>query len=438
MNTKYFSARDIREYLNLLVGEDELNKIPAFPPNCRILTDEPTIKTFLFSVMKRCYSYCEEGCTSTIIGETGIEGLHLDFNFGLRLDVPEGNFHVTIGDADSRMIFLDEDLSDVRLISVEHYFIRWQVEIYLDGKEVFFHVLDLKERPVLITFKKNEALGDTLAFLPSIVEFKRLHCCNLSVLLPEYLREFVAYLYPDLKQVDTMHFNSYATYEHNTYGGNFAFCFDLRETPLDRASSFVLGTNTLSAKPIFKPTLPPVTEEPYVCIAVQASSVIKSWLYPGGWDIVVDYLKSLGYRIFCIDKNAEQTSVRKPEGAENFTGNFPIMERANMLYHAEFFIGLGSGLSWVANAVDCPVVMICGFSQDWCEFYTPYRVANRRVCNGCFNDVRVKFLKELCPYLKDTEREYECQRAITPRQVINAINQLIADKNLTPPALKKI
>lgn len=107
-----------------------------------------------------------------------------------------------------------------------------------------------------------------------------------------------------------------------------------------------------------------------------------------------------------------------------------------MLHHAEFFIGLSSGLAWLANAVGCTVVMICGFSQDWFEFYTPYRVANRLVCNGCFNDIRVNAVNTCCPYHNGTERELECQKTISPRMVIDAIERLIIDKGLIPPALK--
>ena len=38
-----------------------------------------------------------------------------------------------------------------------------------------------------------------------------------------------------------------------------------------------------------------------------------------------------------------------PYGAEDFTGRRPLQERIDLLYHADFFIGLSSGLSWVAN-----------------------------------------------------------------------------------------
>lgn len=44
--------------------------------------------------------------TGEVTGETCIDGLRLDFNCGLRLIVPEGDFHVRIGDYDSEEIFL--------------------------------------------------------------------------------------------------------------------------------------------------------------------------------------------------------------------------------------------------------------------------------------------------------------------------------------------
>ena len=366
--------------------------------------------------------------------------MRFDFNFGLRLDVPAGNFHVTIGDSNGQ-IFFDRDISDVRLISVEKYFIRWRVAVYRDGEKIFEHVFNPNGQKVLLNFDKRCGLGDNLAFLPSASEFKRKFNCAVSICLPEYLRELAANLYPDLPQVAEINFDNYATYFYKMYGGDFPFCkVDYRNEPLELMGNAILNLNVLPPKPTFKPTLPPVTSEPYVCIGVQASIPRKGWLYPGGWEIVVDYLKSLGYRVFCIDKKKVQSdenySVTMPANAEDFTGDFSIMERANMLYHAEFFIGLGSGLSWVADAVGCPVIMICGFSQNWFEFYTPYRVANRLVCNGCFNDLRVIFTHVTCPYHHGTSRELECQKKIHPRQVINTIERLILDNNLTPPILK--
>ena len=379
---------------------------------------------------------------SRIWGDTGIEGLRLDFNFGLRLDIPEGNFRVRISDFDSGQIFFDKYISGGRLLSVEHYVINWHVEVFLNEEKIFSHKFNPEGHTVAILFWDAAALGDTLAFLPYFREFKRIHKCNVSICLPKYLQGIVARLYPDLNQIEEIDFKTYAThYPLMTTTNSPIVPVEIRKTSMCRMGGLLFGIDYLPPKAEFKPTEPPVTNEPYVCIALQARNARKSWHYPGGWDIVVNYLKSLGYRVFCIDKSAKETNdgftVCKPEGAEDFTGNRPLLERANMLYHADFFIGLGSGLSWLADAVDCPVVMICGFSQDWCEFYTPYRVANRKVCNGCLNDSRVIFFdKCTCPYHENTPRALECQKKISPRMVIETIERLIIDKNLMPPALK--
>ena len=120
MRKLYFCARDIRDYLWGVMNVDELNKTPDFDPNFPAFIDSPDIQGFLFDVMK-IYEEREAGCDAPICGETGIEGLRFDFNFGLRLDVPAGNFHVTIGDSNGQ-IFFDRDISDVRLIFCREIF----------------------------------------------------------------------------------------------------------------------------------------------------------------------------------------------------------------------------------------------------------------------------------------------------------------------------
>ena len=95
----------------------------------------------------------------------------------------------------------------------------------------------------------------------------------------------------------------------------------------------------------------------------------------------------------------------------------------------EFFVGLCSGLAWLAYTANCPVVMIGGFSMYWTEFFTPYRVYNRLVCNGCYNDLRVTWKMNGCPRNEErSENRFVCSKKITPRMVIQAIDRLIADK----------
>ena len=438
MKLHFFTVRSIEDYRKNFHRSGDVQKLAKVS---KAATKEDFEQEFFYKFLKEIYAVPEGIYESRIYGDTGFPGLRLDFNFGLRLDVPEGNFRVRISDADSEVLIFDKYISGGRLLSVDQYFVRWKVEVFLDDEKIFSHTLNLEGQPVTIMFRRN-ALGDFLSFLRFLREFRRIHRCKLSICLPDKFSELVAQIYPDIPQIEELDFQTYATYYPLMMMMPLPIVpADTRVMPMELEAGSILGINWLPPKGVFKPSEPPVTEDPYVCIAVQAAVTRKSWLWEGGWDIVVDYLKSLGYRVFCIDKEPERTNdgytIKKPDGAEDFTGNRPLLDRANMLYHAEFFIGLSSGLSWLADVVDCPVVMIGGFSQDWFEFYTPYRVANRLVCNGCLNDIRVAYLSdEGCPYFKDTDRRFECQKKISPLMVINAIERLIVDQGLTPPALR--
>ena len=374
---------------------------------------------------------------SKIFGDTGLKGLKIDFNFGLRLDIPKGNFHVKISDAETGTIFFDEDISDARLVSSENYFINWQIEIFLDGEKVFEHFFDLKNKNVLLVLNST-ALGDTITQFPYIREFQKKYNCKIKIFVANHMSELVKHFFPDIEQVKKITQKYYATFYVELFMGDIlTLPDDCRTIELEKTAEFFFNLNNTPPPLKFFPTAERKISEKYVCIAVQASGIGKIWLYPNGWEIVCDYLKKLGYRVLCIDKNEvefdEKRNIKnqKPKNAENFCGNIPLIERANMLYYADFFIGASSGLAWLAKLADCPVVMISGLTMDYYEFPTPYRIANRFVCNGCFNDQSVPYFGEkFCPYNAGTDRELECSKKISPHQVIQAIDNLIADKKL--------
>ena len=152
---------------------------------------------------------------------------------------------------------------------------------------------------------------------------------------------------------------------------------------------------------------------------------------------MVDYLKSIGYRVLCIDRDRRCSNygmtVEMPAGAEDFSGSYDLIDRVNQLAYADFFIGVSSGLSWLAWTVDIPVVLISGITDYWYEPASSYRVYNPLVCHGCFNDRRIDGKKILeCVRWTAPERRYECSTKISPQQVIAAIDQLIADRRLIP------
>jgi hypothetical protein len=104
-----------------------------------------------------------------------------------------------------------------------------------------------------------------------------------------------------------------------------------------------------------------------------------------------------------------------------------IENTMNLIYYSKFFVGLSSGLSWLAWALKKDVVMISNFTQKDHEFEC-IRVTNTKVCHGCWNDPQYKFDKgdwNWCPVNKGTKKQFECQTSITAKMVIDRIEKVI-------------
>lgn len=399
MKVRYFYLKKFQDYnrdLKMKRGIEDLIK----PEYYEILRQDTNTKM----------RYDEDIAEGALYGEMGIDGLNIDFNSGLRLDIPAGDWHVKISDYDSEIVFFDEDISDTRLVSFEKYYVHWQVDVSFEGKLVFSHTFDMTEQSVLYAIMQ-ESLSEAIALLPYVVELRKKYNCSVTIYVPEYLREYVAEVYSDFPQVDEVTREYYATFYPNfVVTEALVKLVDARLVPMERMGGLELGLKTIAKQPKFNPTEPRRINERYVCIGVKAAEN-RMWLYPNGWETVIEHLRKTGYRVVGVDDIES------------------VMDCANVLYHAEFFVGLGNGLSWLAYAVGCPVVMVNGFSQNWYEFQNPYRVANRFVCNGCWNYADADF-KKVCPYHEGSTREFECQKQIHPNQVINAINRLIEDSGI--------
>jgi autotransporter strand-loop-strand O-heptosyltransferase len=119
-----------------------------------------------------------------------------------------------------------------------------------------------------------------------------------------------------------------------------------------------------------------------------------------------------------------------PTGARNETGNYPIEYRIEQLRNCSFFIGISSGLSWLAWALNKKVVMISGCTDADNEFVKNcYRVINKDVCYGCLNDPTIDNVKGIksgwlyCPRNKN----FECSKEISVDKVKDAINLCISE-----------
>ncbi|MCE5287431.1 MAG: autotransporter strand-loop-strand O-heptosyltransferase [Pelosinus sp.] len=376
--------------------------------------------------------------------KTPIAGLAFDFNYGARIKVPAGSWRVKIIDRDQDITLYDAHVSNAIVSSSKKYFINFRLEAYLEEKLVFSHDFNLSGKKVLIKFPVG-TLGDIIAWFPYAKEFKERHHCEVYCsMAPEIAALFksgypeINFISPEIHPADC-----YASY----YMGIFFPCDDRNHQPVDfrivglqKTIAYLLNLPPKELRPSIVPAEKErIIEEPYVCIATQSTAQAKYWNNPTGWLDVIKYLKAQGYRVLCIDQKICHGAGSRwntiPYGAEDFTGDQPLAKRAALLYHADFFIGLSSGLSWLAWAVGKPVVLISGFTLPLCEFYTPYRVINYHVCNGCFTDSSVEFEHgdfAWCPRHKDTDQQFECSRFITANHVKKVIDQLITDCGFDP------
>ena len=76
----------------------------------------------------------------------------MDFNYGARVVVPAGNYHVRLTDIDTDSILYDADVSNAMITSTKKFFINFCVEIWKDGKLALVHNLDLKDKVVHLQF----------------------------------------------------------------------------------------------------------------------------------------------------------------------------------------------------------------------------------------------------------------------------------------------
>jgi autotransporter strand-loop-strand O-heptosyltransferase len=227
----------------------------------------------------------------------------------------------------------------------------------------------------------------------------------------------------------------YATYSLGLFFDDKQLVYqpcDFRHVGLHRTAGYILGVDPTEVAPriVLDDETRPIPD-PYVCIAVQSTTQSKYRNNPVGWREIVAFLKQSGYRVICIDQRATHGQGliwnHIPNGAEDETGERSLQERARWLEHADFFIGLSSGLSWLSWVVDTPVVMISGFTHPTNEFHTPYRIINYHACNSCWNDPALRFDHKdyfYCPRHKDTPRQFECTRLITVDQVKATIQRI--------------
>lgn len=370
-------------------------------------------------------------------------GILFDFNDGCRVLLPTAAYpwHVRLSDLDTGNILFETELEAGRVNSNKRYYVRIRLEVRQHGESVFTHDYSAANRDVLVRFPVD-TLGDPLGWFPYAVKFKERHGCRLTCMMNSKMIALLRQSYPDISFLTEPEISPerfYATYSIAVFYKKGAIYhhqgyapYDFRRVGLHRAAGYILGVDPAEQPPhiVLADDSRPISD-PYVCIAVQSTMQGKYWNNPSGWAEIVHFLKAAGYRVICIDLDRTHGKGphwnQMPPGVEDQTGDQPLIERARWLKHAEFFVGLSSGLSWLAWTMRVPVVMISGMTHPSNEFVTPHRVINYHACNSCWNDPLAAFDRSdflTCPRLKNTPRQFECTRLITAEQVKQTIMRI--------------
>lgn len=322
--------------------------------------------------------------------------------------------------------------------ALREYYTNWLIRVYANNVMIDEHRFNLENKHVYIALESS-AIGDTLAWFPPIEEFRKKHNCKITV--STFHNEWFVGQYPEINFIEpgAVAFDIYAMYGIGWYYDNTKINYNktpinFRLRSLQETATSILNLPKMQIKP--KLNLPEKRtniEGKYVVIAPHASAHAKYWNKKDGWQTVINFLVSKGYKVVMITKEPLGDSWHdgklggKLYNVIDKTGDsYSIEDRMIDIRDAELFIGVGSGLSWLSWAIGTKTVLISGFSFPYTEFSDSIRIFNNNpsVCSGCFNKHWLDPSDwDWCPEQKGTERMFECTKTIKPDKVIDEISE---------------
>lgn len=279
----------------------------------------------------------------------------------------------------------------------------------------------------------TSALGDTIAFMPVVEKFAKTLIHPLYVGINKHFLDMFHGLYGNIILVDkdTMQDNSDTLYVHYKF-----------DKPIQHGYAEQLGLENFE---YIRPRINGSGKErplknKYVTFSVHSTAQCKYWNHPDGrkkqvtsdnWNDLSGLFRKMNITPVCVDKwetfGVSPLFNGVPKKSLNIIDR-SLTEAINYIEHSEFYIGLSSGMSWVAHALGKPVCMIANFLNEHNEFalgINDYlRITEKSVCNDCW------YTNEFnsgdwywCPKFQNTDREFECHKVITPQRVMEELKQ---------------
>ena len=299
------------------------------------------------------------------------------------------------------------------------WYTKWTIKIWKDEKPYYEYTLDYTGKRVYIAFD-SKSLGDTIAWMPYVLEFKKKHNCH--VIVSTFKNFLFKDAYPELEFIEPGQkadniIGMYSIGWHYNPDKEPALCNTVK---LQQAATNILGLEFQELRPRLAYTPSNIFTTKMVTIATNSTAGCKFWTREA-WQELIDYLHSKGYRVTNVSLEDNPFNNCHPLDDKSMQNTMDFINAS------EFFIGLSSGLSWLAWAMGKPVVMIANFTDEHHEFEC-IRVTNKNVCHGCWNKAEYRFDAgdwNWCPVHKGTDRMFECQTSIRAIDVVEKIMPLM-------------
>jgi|TARA_B110000879_G_scaffold212462_1_gene308812 autotransporter strand-loop-strand O-heptosyltransferase len=301
----------------------------------------------------------------------------------------------------------------------------WQIKLYANNilQETVDWTLEGQEATVEFG---SSSLGDTLSFMGQLHTMIDTH--KLSKLYVKthksWLFDHEAYAKMNIHIIPLKEESHGAKFEVGVFYAEddpwkrHEHKYDWRQIPLGKIASDRLGLEYLETKPILAREYYVGQDQPkldQVVFATDSTARAKYWNNPTGWQDMITWWNQNGIRPLRSSKEEAvdidtSTFEQLPEALESV---------AEAMNRSKYFIGISSGLSWLAWALDVPVVMISGFTDAYVEFEDKcIRIQNPQTCHGCWGwGVFDRGDWNWCPAWKDTPRHFECTKTITADMV---------------------
>ena len=363
------------------------------------------------------------------------DSIHINFAEGPKVTI-NGNSNKTynvkfINKTTGQILYSDNINTNMWTACSIKYHVDWKIEIWNEDELIQEHNFDPNNKKVYIHLD-SKSLGDTVAWFPYVEEFRKKYNCQ--VICSTFHNQWFESNYPEIQFVPPGSSVSdiYAGYNIGWFFNESKNPTDPHTIPLQQTASDILGLSYKEIKPLITtPTINPITSEKYVTISIQSTAQCKYWNHPTGWKQVVDFLQEKGYKVAVVDQFKSfgiPGYMNTSPDSDFHLHEKPLDEIMAIIKGAEFHIGIGSGLSWLAWALNTPVVLISSFSQPFCEFKSDcVRIYEDSPFSGYFNSFRMNAQDwNWHPYrdISSMEDWYELEK-ITPSLVINGIKELL-------------